>query len=298
MSPLPNFPPTCTRGSAPVEYGRIEPRFVEAVDGMVSAERLIAAMDRDTAAVAVSMVDFHTGYRIDLAALREACGYALLVVDAVQGLGALQISMQHADVVVAGRTKWLRAGVGLAMMAVSPRAMERLDPVLSGWVSVEDPFGLEVPAPHAVTGDGGSLCHRVVADRGAGGTPGLVGSTSPGTGRGPRGERHRQCPSCRGGNPRRRGSTIGIARRPLRAFRDRHVQLARRAVREDRGAPVSGRVRHHRTEWMAARLAPCDDIARCGGCTRQGAECQVTVVRFEPGGFALSYRVSCSAFGA
>ena len=132
------------------EYGRIEPRFVEAVDGMVSAERLIAAMDRDTAAVAVSMVDFHTGYRIDLAALREACGYALLVVDAVQGLGALQISMQHADVVVAGGTKWLRAGVGLAMMAVSPRAMERLDPVLSGWVSVEDPFGLEVPAPHAL----------------------------------------------------------------------------------------------------------------------------------------------------
>ncbi len=37
----------------------------------------------------VSLVDFRTGYRADLAALRDVIGDRLLIVDAIQGFGAV-----------------------------------------------------------------------------------------------------------------------------------------------------------------------------------------------------------------
>jgi len=107
----------------------------------------------DTVAVTVSHVDYQTGFRCDLGAIREAAGDALLVVDAVQALGAVEFSMEHADVMVAGGHKWLRAGGGVGLMAVSDRALERLSPTLVGWPGVEDPFDTEAPLPHPPAGD-------------------------------------------------------------------------------------------------------------------------------------------------
>lgn len=131
------------------QEGRIEPRFVDARDGRYTPEVFAQAMDASTVAVAISHADYRTGYRIDVAGLREVAGEALVVVDAVQSLGALRSPMEDADVLVAGGQKWLRAGVGVAVLAMSDRAMERLAPTLTGWLGVDDPFGLDVPLPHA-----------------------------------------------------------------------------------------------------------------------------------------------------
>ena len=130
------------------EAGRIEPRMIEVPEDRLTADPISAAVDASTVAVAVSLVDYRTGYRCDLAPLREAAGDALLVVDAVQALGALRLSMEHADVVVAGGHKWLRAGGGVGVMAVSERALDRLSPTLVGWPGVQDPFDLGAPLPH------------------------------------------------------------------------------------------------------------------------------------------------------
>ena len=100
----------------------------------------------------MSHVDYHTGFRCDLGAIREAAGDALLVVDAVQALGAVPFSMEPADVMVAGGHKWLRAGGGVGLMAVSDRALDRLAPTLVGWPGVEDPFDTEAPLPHPPLG--------------------------------------------------------------------------------------------------------------------------------------------------
>ena len=135
------------------ESGRIEPRMIEVPQGRLTADLIARAVDHSTVAVTVSHVDYRTGFRCDLAAIREAVGGALLVVDAVQALGALKVSMEHADVVVAGGHKWLRAGGGVGLIAVSDRALERLSPTLVGWPGVDDPFDTEAPLPHPPLGD-------------------------------------------------------------------------------------------------------------------------------------------------
>ena len=130
------------------EAGRIDLSTFPVPGGRLTADLVAQAADARTTAVALSYVDYRTGYRCDLPAMREAAGDALLVVDAVQGLGALRFSMEHADVMVAGGHKWLRAGGGAGLLAVSERALERLRPTLTGWLGVVDPFDTAAPLPH------------------------------------------------------------------------------------------------------------------------------------------------------
>ncbi len=96
-------------------------------------------MSADTAAIVVSAVDYTTGYRADLAALREVAGDALLIVDAIQGLGAVDQDWTAADVIVAGGQKWLRSGWSTGVIGCSDRALDRLEPLLAGWTAVVDP---------------------------------------------------------------------------------------------------------------------------------------------------------------
>lgn len=94
----------------------------------------------DTAAVSVSAVDFRTGYRADLAGIREVIGPdRLLVVDGIQGFGVLNLEWTLADVLIAGAQKWIRGGWGAAGIAMSSQGVERLDPLLTGWTGVTDP---------------------------------------------------------------------------------------------------------------------------------------------------------------
>lgn len=117
--------------------------------GPVTADVVRAALTPGTAAVSVSAVDFRTGYRADLAALREVVGDRLLVVDGIQGFGVVDEPWEVADVLVVGGQKWLRAGWSTGFMTLSDRALDRLDPVLSGWTGAEDP-GLFDNAVHPV----------------------------------------------------------------------------------------------------------------------------------------------------
>jgi len=130
------------------EAGGIDLRTFPVPGGRLTADLVAQAVDARTTAVALSYVDYRTGYRCDLPAIREAAGQALLVVDAVQGLGALRFGMEDVDVMVAGGHKWLRAGGGAGLLAVSERALERLRPALTGWLGVEDPFDTTAPLPH------------------------------------------------------------------------------------------------------------------------------------------------------
>ena len=130
------------------EAGRIDLRTFPVPRGRLTADLVARAVDSGTTAVALSHVDYRTGYRCDLPTIREAAGDALLVVDAVQGVGALRFSMEGVDVMVAGGHKWLRAGGGAGLLAVSERALERLRPTLTGWLGVVDPFDTAAPLPH------------------------------------------------------------------------------------------------------------------------------------------------------
>ncbi|MFJ6672903.1 aminotransferase class V-fold PLP-dependent enzyme [Actinosynnema sp. NPDC091369] len=107
--------------------------------GPVTPDVVRAALTPGAVALSVSAVDFRTGYRADLAALREVVGDRLLVVDGIQGFGVVDEPWEVADVLVVGGQKWLRAGWSTGFMTLSDRALARLDPVLSGWTGAEDP---------------------------------------------------------------------------------------------------------------------------------------------------------------
>ncbi len=70
--------------------------YAKSHDGIVSAEDIIEKMTRKTKLVSVSMVQFLSGYRIDLEKLGAACrsNGIILSVDAIQGLGALTLDVK------------------------------------------------------------------------------------------------------------------------------------------------------------------------------------------------------------
>ncbi|MFI5609486.1 aminotransferase class V-fold PLP-dependent enzyme [Amycolatopsis sp. NPDC051903] len=119
------------------QAGRVRVRRLPS--GYVTASRVAEALTPETTVVSVSAVDFRTGYRADLAAVREVVGDRLLVVDAIQGFGVVEEPWEVADVLVAGGQKWLRAGWGTGFAVLSDRALERLEPILSGWTGARDP---------------------------------------------------------------------------------------------------------------------------------------------------------------
>ena len=115
--------------------GRIDPEVV--------AERLADGIRL----VAVSWVAFHTGWIAPLAQLGARCrdAGAVLVVDAIQGLGVLPIDMRTLglDAVVADGHKWLLGPEGMGIMATSGELRGRLRPAISGWRNIRrDPGDL------------------------------------------------------------------------------------------------------------------------------------------------------------
>ncbi|MDR2321903.1 MAG: aminotransferase class V-fold PLP-dependent enzyme [Microbacterium sp.] len=122
--------------AAAASVGRLAPRWITPPRTRVTADTVADALDPAVTALVVSHVDFRSGYRADLAALREALGEdRLLIVDAVQSFGVVEEDWAVADVVVGHGYKWLRAGRGTGFARFTDRARERIRPVLSGRIA-------------------------------------------------------------------------------------------------------------------------------------------------------------------
>ncbi len=99
-------------------------------------------VDGHTRVVAVSAVDWQSGFRADLAALGSFCRARdiLFVVDGIQAVGALRLDVADAaiDCMAFGGHKWLLAPEGCGVLYVAARVLDRLTPLLLGWKSVSD----------------------------------------------------------------------------------------------------------------------------------------------------------------
>lgn len=113
--------------------GVLTPTWIETDHGRVTPGNLRDQLTSAVEAVAVSLVDFRTGYLVDLEGIRQVIGDRLLIVDAIQGFGVVDAPFGVADVVLSGGQKWVRAGWGTGFLALSDRASERLTPVFSGF---------------------------------------------------------------------------------------------------------------------------------------------------------------------
>lgn len=110
--------------------------------GRVPTEAVIRRIDRRTRIVAVSFVEFASGYRADLEALGSACAErgVHLVVDAIQGLGVLPLDVERCrlSALTCGAHKWIQGPTGAAFFFCREDLMAEMDPVLVGADAVVD----------------------------------------------------------------------------------------------------------------------------------------------------------------
>ena len=111
---------------------------VPAPGGQFTADALDAAITPRTRVVSVSWVQFLSGFRADLAAVRDVCRSrgVWFCVDAIQGAGALRLDVADLkpDLVAFGGHKWMCAMHGLGVAVVSDALLEALRPV-RGWLN-------------------------------------------------------------------------------------------------------------------------------------------------------------------
>lgn len=121
-------------------------RLVPSAGGRVDPERLGDAIGHRTRVLALSMVQFSSGFRSDLASLGEACGRrgVLFFVDVIQGLGVFPVDMRAMGIgALAGEgRKWLAAPPGTGFLAVGPEWIARIRPSSIGAMSVSPELGM------------------------------------------------------------------------------------------------------------------------------------------------------------
>jgi selenocysteine lyase/cysteine desulfurase len=90
--------------------------------------------------LAISFVQYLTGKRADLVRIGRICRDrgVIFLVDAIQGLGAfpLDVRAAHIDALAADGHKWLLGPEGCAILYVSRRLHEQVEPVEFGWTNV------------------------------------------------------------------------------------------------------------------------------------------------------------------
>ena len=130
--------------------GMLDAVWLEPDHGRLTPGTLRDQLTDDVTAVAVSLVDFRTGYVVDVEGIRQVIGDRLLILDAIQGFGVVDAPWELADVIASGGQKWVRAGAGTGFLAVSDRAVERIRPILSGFMGAEsDELPLDGVTPAA-----------------------------------------------------------------------------------------------------------------------------------------------------
>ncbi len=136
------------RGEFPANYfpwARLERRgvklrWLELRDGCIDLDELNQACN-GARLLAVSFVQYLSGFRLDLDAAGEICKRrgCLFVVDAVQGLGPFAVDVKRSGIhalSVSGH-KWLLGPEGSAFFYIDRELMPQVEPIEFGWTNVQ-----------------------------------------------------------------------------------------------------------------------------------------------------------------
>jgi selenocysteine lyase/cysteine desulfurase len=123
----------------------------------IPLERFEAAIDEQTALVAITHVCFRNGSRLDVAGIAELAHErgALVLLDAYQSVGSLPVGVRalDCDFLAAGVLKYLLGSAGLGFLYCRRELVERLEPTATGWFADRNIFEMDIhdysPAPTA-----------------------------------------------------------------------------------------------------------------------------------------------------
>ena len=125
----------------------VELRLCVEHEGRISLDEMIAMIDSNTRVVAISAVQYASGFRADLERIGRAARAvdALFCVDIIQGFGAMPFDLpaQFVDAACGASHKWLCSPEGCGILYLSDRARDLVKPTLVGWISVETPWDFE-----------------------------------------------------------------------------------------------------------------------------------------------------------
>jgi kynureninase len=122
--------------------------FVPTDDNVtIPTERMIEAIDHDTALVACSHVLFRSSYLQDLAAIVKRANQvgAMVCADVYQSAGTVPLNVRELGLHFAtgGSVKWLLGGPGAGYLYVRRDLWSRLSPGQTGWAAHKQPFAFD-----------------------------------------------------------------------------------------------------------------------------------------------------------
>jgi selenocysteine lyase/cysteine desulfurase len=119
-----------------LEAAGVEVRWLSVFDDL---EKINAAA-KGAKMLAISFVQYLSGYRISIEAIGDICSRhgCIFLVDAIQGMGAFPIDVRAAkiDALAADGHKWLLGPEGCGVLYVRQELQEQIEPVEFGWTNV------------------------------------------------------------------------------------------------------------------------------------------------------------------
>lgn len=130
----------------------VEVDVIPAPGGMFSTDDLERAITSRTRMVTVSFVQFHNGYKTDLAVLGEICRQkdVWLCVDSIQGCGVVPMEAEKwgIDFLANGGHKWLMSPAGIGIQYVGEELLQTMDVATLSWLSVKNAWDFDTSQIH------------------------------------------------------------------------------------------------------------------------------------------------------
>lgn len=124
----------------------VEIDFVKHKNGKITPEMIEKALTPRTRVVALSAVQFLSGYKANLQAIGEICkrNNVFFVVDGIQAVGAMDINVEdmHIDALASGAHKWQMAPQGIGFLYLTEELQNHIHQKSLGWLSVAEPWQL------------------------------------------------------------------------------------------------------------------------------------------------------------
>src|SRR5205807_7683373 len=122
----------------------VQVHLVKMRENRVAVEDVLSSITERTRLVSLSLVEFSTGYRNDIAGIAHYCHERGIIcgIDAAQALGALDIDvhMLGVDYLAAVSHKWLLSPHTTGILYVADDLEAQLHTVRKGWFSVQAPY--------------------------------------------------------------------------------------------------------------------------------------------------------------